>query len=263
MRGRGYWRFVLVLLEHMINKSRFFVKFFKRGDRYWYFYIQKIDLENKKVYLGRKILATFHSSAITLLLRARRSDFEYYIDRQDLKDGYYNIETFSITDDTNPQYLIGNLSLKYLYEHLLAGFEGVRNTDPLIPDFYRHLVPEENYIYLSGDKFEDIDCFGSTAVLKYDEFETGRFSPVIPYVVDQIRKATGAVKTRNSYYNRLKCRVWITRDGLDLTLGNTLEESRNGLGLLGLRLPYYLYPSLQEGESREVDIYSYVTLQQS
>lgn len=245
----------------MINRCRFLVKSFKTGDCYKYFYIQKIDLENKKVYLGKRVLATFNPAAFTLLLRARRSDFEYYIDRQDLKDGYYNIETFSITDDTNPQYLIGNLSLNYLYEHLLAGLEGVRDTDPIIPDFYRHIVPKKNYIYLSENDSEDIDCFGSTAVLKYDEFETGRYSPVIPYVVEQIRKSSGAVKTKDSYYNRLKCRVWITRDGLDLTLGNTLEESRNGLGLLGLRLPYYLYPSLQEGESREVDIYSYVTLQ--
>ena len=240
----------------MINRVRLLVKNIN-GDVY---YIQNIDLENKKVYLGKKVVKTFSPSIFTILVRAKISEYKYYINMRD----YDGCSFWSFIESArNSEYIIGTLSLNYLYMKGLAGLEGVRDTDPIIPDFYRHIVPEKNYIYLSDNNSEDVDCFGSTAVLKYDEFETGKYSPVIPYVVEQIRKATGAVKTKDSYYNRLKCRVWITRDGLDLTLGNTFEESRNGIGLLGLRLPYYLYPSLQKGESKEVDIYSYVTLQQN
>lgn len=240
----------------MINRCRISV-WNKVGVAY---YIQNIDLGNKKVYLGKKVVKTFSPSIFTVLLRAKVSEYKYYIDRGDYDECSFG--SF-IESDRDPRYVVGTLSLKYLYEHSLVELEGIRTTDPIIPDFYRHIVPEKNYIYLSESNSEDIDCFGSTAVLKYDEFEPGKYSPIIPYVVEQIRKASGAVKTKDSYYGRLKCRVWITRDGLDLTLGNTLEESRDGIGLLGLRLPYYLYPSLQEGESREVDIYSYVTLQQN
>lgn len=240
----------------MINRARLFIKNIN-GDIY---YIQSIDLENKKVYLGKKVVKTFSPSIFTVLVRAKISEYKYYINRGDYdKCGFWSF----IEDIRDPEYVIGTLSLNYLYTKGFAGAEGVRDTDPIIPDFYRHIVPGKNYIYLSEDESEDIDCFGSTAVLKYDEFETGKYTPVIPYMVEQIRKASGAVKTKDSYFSRLKCRVWITRNGLDLTLGNTSEESRKGIGLLGLRLPYYLYPSLQEGESKEVDIYSYVTLQQS
>lgn len=240
----------------MINRYRLFIKDTGK-DAY---YIQNIDLENKKVYLGKKLVKTFPPSIFTVLVRAKISEYKYYINRRD----YDECSFWSFIESTrDPEYIIGTLSLNYLYTNGFAGFEGIRDTDPIIPDFYRYIVPEKNYIYLSEDNSEDIDCFGSTAVLKYDEFETGKDSPVISYTVEHIRKASGAVKTKYSYFNRLKCRVWITRDGLDLTLGNTLEESRDGIGLLGLRLPYYLYPSLQEGESKEVDIYSYVTLQQS
>lgn len=240
----------------MINRARLFIKNIN-GDIY---YIQNIDLENKKVYLGKKVVKTFSPSIFTILVRAKISEYKYYINMRD----YDGCSFWSFIESArNSEYIIGTLSLNYLYTKGLAGLEGVRDTDPIIPDFYRHIVPEKNYIYLSDNNSEDVDCFGSTAVLKYDEFETGKYSPVIPYVVEQIRKASGAVKTKDSYFSRLKCRVWITRNGLDLTLGNTSEESRKGIGLLGLRLPYYLYPSLQEGESKEVDIYSYVTLQQS
>ena len=237
----------------MINRVRIYIKNSDKKDVY---YIQDIDLENKKVYLGKKVVKTFSSSIFTILVRAKISEYKYYINIRDY-DWCHYIQSF-IESDRDPEYIIGTLSLNYLYTKGFAWLEGVRDTDPIIPDFYRYIVPEKNYIYLSEDKFnssEDIDCFGSTAVLKYDEFE--KHSPVIPYVVEQIRKASGAVKTKDSYSNRLKCRVWITRAGLDLTLGNTLEESRGGIGVLGLRLPYYLYPSLQEGESKEVDIYSY------
>ena len=240
----------------MINRDRLLIKNINRD----VYYVQNIDLENKKVYLGKKVVKTFSPSIFTVLLRAKISEYKYYINMRD----YDGCSFWSFIESArNSEYIIGTLSLNYLYTKGLAGLEGVRDTDPIIPDFYRHIVPEKNYIYLSDNNSEDVDCFGSTAVLKYDEFETGKYSPVIPYVVEQIRKASGAVKTKYPYFNRLKCRVWITRDGLDLTLGNTLEESRDGIGLLGLRLPYYLYPSLQEGESREVDIYSYVTLQQN
>ena len=241
----------------MISRVRLLIKNIN-GDAY---YIQNIDLENKKVYLGKEVVKTFPPSIFTVLLRAKISEYKYYINRRDYNRSRYIWSFDELSED--PEYIIGTLSLKYLYENSLAGVEGIRDTDPIIPDFYRHIIPEKNYIYLSEYRSEDIDCFGSTAVLKYDEFEAGKYSPTIPYVVEQIRKASGAVKTKDSYYGRLKCRVWITRDGLNLTLGNTLEESRDGIGLLGLRLPYYLYPSLQEGESREVDIYSYATLQQS
>lgn len=238
----------------MINRVRIFIN---SSDKDIY-YIQDIDLENKKVYLGKKVVKTFSPSIFTVLVRAKISEYKYYINRWDYdKCGFWSFKELN----KDPEYMIGTLSLNYLYTTGFAGLEGVRDTDPIIPDFYRHIVPEKNYIYLSEDNSEDIDCFGSTAVLKYDEFEVGKDTPVISYVVEQIRKASGAVKTKDSYSNRLKCRVWITRGGLDLTLGNTLEESRNGIGLLGLRLPYYLYPSLQEGESKEVDIYSYVALQ--
>lgn len=237
----------------MINRVRLFIKNIN-GDVY---YIQNIDLENKKVYLGKKVVKTFSPSIFTVLVRAKISEYKYYINRGDYdKCGFWSF----IEDIRDPEYVIGTLSLNYLYTKGFAGAEGVRDTDPIIPDFYRHIVPGKNYIYLSEDESEDIDCFGSTAILKYDEFETKKYTPVIPYVVEQIRKASGAVKTKDSYFSRLKCRVWITRGGLDLTLGNTLEESRDGIGLLGLKLPYYLYPSLQEGESKEVDIYSYVSL---
>ncbi len=241
----------------MINRVRLYIK---NNDKDVY-YIQNIDLENKKVYLGNKVIKTFSPSIITVLLKAKISEYKYYINRKEY-DERYCIWSFSELS-RDPEYIIGTLSLNYLYMRGLAGLDGARDIDPIIPDFYRHIVPEKNYIYLSEDKFdssEEIDCFGSTAVLKYDEFEEGKDTPVIPYIVEQIRKASGAVKTRDSYYNRLKCRMWITRDGLDLTLGNTLEESRDGIGVLGLRLPYYLYPNLHEGESKEVDIYSYVSL---
>jgi hypothetical protein len=238
-----------------MNRVRLLIKNIN-GDIY---YIQNIDLENKKVYLGKKVVKTFSSSIFTVLVKAKISEYTYYINRWDY-DERCRILTFNELS-RDPEYIIGTLSLNYLYMAGYAGVEEVRDTDPIIPDFYRHIVPEKNYIYLSESNSEDIDCFGSTAVLRYDEFEEGKDTPIISYVVEQIRKASGAVKTKDSYYGRLKCRVWITRDGLDLTLGNTLEESRNGIGLLGLRLPYYLYPSLQEGESKEVDIYSYVTLQ--
>lgn len=242
----------------MINRYRLFIKNSNRD----VYYIQNIDLENKKVYLGKNIVKTFSPSIFTVLLRAKISEYKYYINRRDY--GYDGRSFLSFNElSKDPEYIIGTLSLNYLYTRGSAGFEGISDTDPIIPDFYRHIVPEKNYIYLSEDKSEDIDCFGSTAVLKYDEFEMGKDSPVLSYVVEQIRKASGSVKTKDSHFNRLKCRVWITRGGLDLTLGNTLEESRSGIGLLGLRLPYYLYPSLQEGESREVDIYSYVHLQQN
>lgn len=238
----------------MINRVRLLIK---NSDGNIY-YIQNIDLENKKVYLGKKVVKTFSPSIFTVLVRAKISEYMYYINRGDY-DRFHCIWSFNELS-RDPEYIIGTLSLNYLYMKGFAGLEGIRETDPIIPDFYRHIVPEKNYIYLSESRSEDIDCFGSTAVLKYDEFETGEDTPVISYVVEQIRKASGAVKTKYSYFNRLKCRVWITRGGLDLTLGNTLEESRDGIGLLGLRLPYYLYPSLHEGESREVDIYSYVSL---
>lgn len=239
----------------MISRVRLLIKNIN-GDAY---YIQDIDLENKKVYLGKKVVKTFPPSLFTVLLRAKIFEYKYYINRWDYdKCGFWSFHELS----RDPEYIIGTLSLNYLDSKGFAGLEGIRDTDPIIPDFYRHTVPEKNYIYLSEDNSEDIDCFGSTAVLKYDEFEVGKYSSVIPYVVEQIRKVSGAVKTKDSYINRLKCRVWITRYGLGLTLGNTLEESRKGIGLLGLRLPYYLYPSLQEGESKEVDIYSYVSLQQ-
>ena len=239
----------------MINRVRILIK---SRDKDIY-YIQDIDLENKKIYLGKKVVKTFSPSIFTVLVRAKISEYKYYINMRDY-DWCHPILSFINELGKDSEYIIGTLSLNYLYTKGFAGLEGIRETDPIIPDFYRYIVPEKNYIYLSEDKFnssEDIDCFGSTAVLKYDEFE--KHSPVIPYVVEQIRKASGAVKTKDSYSNRLKCRVWITRDGLDLTLGNTLEESRDGIGVLGLRLPYYLYPSLQEGESKEVDIYSYAT----
>ena len=219
------------------------------------YYIQNIDLENKKVFLGKKVVKTFSPSIFTILVRAKISEYKYYINRRDY-DERYQIWSFNELS-RDPEYMIGTLSLNYLYMNGFAELDAIRETDPFIPDFYRHVVPEKNYIYLSEDKSEEIDCFGSTAVLRYDEFEERKNTPVVSYIVEQIRKASGAVKTKDSYFNRLKCRVWITRDGLDLTLGNTLEESRDGFGLLGLRLPYYLYPSLQEGESREVDIYSY------
>ncbi len=237
------------------------VKLLIRSRKNKYYYIQDIDLENKKVYLGKKVVKTFSHSIFTVLVRATIFEYKYYINRVDY-DEHYRILTFNELN-RDPEYIIGTLSLNYLYKSGQAWIEGVGDTDPIIPDFYRYIVPEKNYIYLSENNSEDIDCFGSTAVLRYDEFVEGKDTPVISYVVEQIRKASGTVKTKNSYFNRLKCRVWITRDGLDLTLGNTLEESRNGIGLLGLRLPYYLYPSLHEGESKEVDVYSYVTLQQN
>lgn len=245
------------------NKVRIWVSLIGKDNRWYYYALEKIDLEKKEIFLGSRkgdevTARCFDYNIFSILRGSKKGDYKVFIPKEST--------TFSVFSEIeiNETHMIGYLALGYLHQTGMFKTAPSRKQDIITPDFYRYKDGKGN-IYLSEVRpsvyqpEEDLGMFNSVMIRSENYREDRDVSNylALAYSIVGIKKHKGETKNKPSGYNchDLKISVWITREGNEFILGNTENDL---VGALGFRLPSYHYRELGDGESRWVDIYCLV-----
>jgi hypothetical protein len=238
------------------NKIRILVSLIGKDNKWYYYALEKIDLEKKEVFLklheeNEITVRCFDYNIFSILRGSKKGDYKVFIPKEST--------TFNVFSEIerNETHMIGYLSFGYLHQNRWFRTAPSMRQDIITPDFYRYKDGKGN-IYLSEvlQPKEGLGIFNSVIIRPENYREDIDVSNylALAYSVVGIKKHKGETKNKPSGYNchELKISVWITREGNEFILGNTEDDL---VGVLGFRLPSYHYRELEDGESRWVDIY--------